>query len=90
MNRSSFGRNAHDFRALRDRGWLSSGDKAKEASQSSQAAVASTDRVCAFLLRIVQKGAHLMRGEVGKYKLSYRSPTTVSNESKEQAPGVAV
>ena len=90
MDRCSFGRNAQDLGALRDRGRLPARDKAEEASQRSQAAVTSTDRVSAFLLRMMQKGAHLMRGEIGQCELSYRSPTTMGSESKEQPPGVAV
>jgi hypothetical protein len=90
MDRRSFGRNAQDFGALRDRGRLPPGHKAEEASQRCQPAVASTDRVSTFLLRMVQKGAHLMRGEVGQCELSHRSPTTGGDESEEQAPGVAI
>ena len=67
-----------------------SGDKAEEAAQRRQTAVACTDRVSTFLLCILQKGAHLQRGEVGQYELGYRSLTTLGDESKEQAPSVAV
>src|SRR5260370_35800509 len=86
MDRRSFGRNAQDSRALRDRGWLPSGDKAKEASQCGQSTVARADRVSAFLLRMVQKGAHFIRGECGQCELNHHSPTTVGDESEDRAP----
>jgi hypothetical protein len=38
-------------------------NEAEEASQRSRAAVASTDGISAFLLRMVQKGAHARRGQ---------------------------
>ena len=76
-------RNAQDFGALRDCSRLPSGDKAEEAPQSSQPAITSTDRVSAFLLRMAQKGTHLMRGEVVQCEMSYRLPTTVRDESQE-------
>ncbi|GLS32431.1 hypothetical protein SAMN04488498_1357 [Mesorhizobium albiziae] len=90
MDRRFLRWNAQDFGALRNRCRLPTGDEAEEASQRSEPAVASTDRVSALLLGIAQKGAYLGTGEIAQYELSYRSPTTVGDESEEQAPGVAV
>ena len=74
--------------AIADR--LSAGDKAEEAAQRGQAAVTRADRVSAFLLCVLQEGAHLGGGEVGQRKLGYRSAPSVGDESEEQSPGVAV
>ena len=57
-DRRSLGRHVQDFGALRERRRLPAGDEAEEAAQGRQTAVASADRVAAFLLGISQEGAH--------------------------------
>ena len=64
MDRRFLRRNAQDFGALRDCSRLPYGDKAEEARQSGQPAVASTDRVSAFLLRMAQKSCATSRSDL--------------------------
>ena len=79
-----------DFRALRDSRRLPLGNEAEEAAQRRQAAIASTDRVPAFCLCVLQEGAHFSGGELGQVSWATGSPPAMSGESEEQPPGVAV
>jgi hypothetical protein len=54
------------FGALLDCSWFPPSNKAEEAAQSRQAAVACANGVSAFLLGVVQESAHLGRSKVGQ------------------------
>ena len=65
-DRRSFSGNVQDFGALLDCSWFPTSDKAKEAAQGRQAAVACADGVSAVLLGIVQESTHLAGRKVGQ------------------------
>ena len=62
---------------MRDKGWLLSSDKAEEAAQRGQTAIACTDCVVAFLFGMLQECAHFRSGEFARRGCSPSAPGAV-------------